>query len=390
MYSKTLTSLLLLLPMLLPAQQSLEYRGYLKELSSFTAVNPELAPLTGRPETYWDHLLHQRLDISWFGKKGWKAGLGWRNRIFFGYTNLNDPTFAPQLDRDYGLVDLSLVTDGSSELLWHSIIDRAWVEWSSKKLVVRAGRQRVNWGIHTIWNPHDLFNQYNFFDFDYEERPGTDAVTAQYYLKSLSSVEVAAAPGRTGEEAVYALRYRFNRRSTDWQVVAGSFQTDWTLGVGWAANLWGMSFKAEGSWFGATRSHRTNNFLLASSLDYLFSNNLFVTAGWLYNAEPGTGVSGSLATGAQTLRFSAKNPWPFSHTLLLQTSYPVHPLVNLTLAAMGNPSGDFLILVPAISWSVRENLDLYLAAQVFGSPLVPEGNLSYLSSSTFLRLKYSF
>lgn len=33
------------------------------------------------------------------------------------------------------------------------------------------------------WNPNDWFNTYNYFDFDYEERPGTDAIRVRVYFK---------------------------------------------------------------------------------------------------------------------------------------------------------------------------------------------------------------
>ena len=73
----------------------------------------------------------------------------------------------------------------------NTTIDRLWVDFNYGKLQVRAGRQRINWGQTLIWNPNDIFNAYSFFDFDYIERPGSDAVRVQYYPGSSSSVEAA-------------------------------------------------------------------------------------------------------------------------------------------------------------------------------------------------------
>ena len=35
--------------------------------------------------------------------------------------------------------------------------------------------------MNLVWNPNDLFNAFSFVDFDYEERPGSDALRIQKY-----------------------------------------------------------------------------------------------------------------------------------------------------------------------------------------------------------------
>ena len=68
--------------------------------------------------------------------------------------------------------------------------DRLFIEWNKEKWNIRIGRQRINWGINLAFNPNDIFNAYNFLDFDYEERPGVDAARVQYYYGSFSGLDL--------------------------------------------------------------------------------------------------------------------------------------------------------------------------------------------------------
>lgn len=369
---------------------AIQIRGYLKSMATVVNTHPLLAPYNpNRTETYADYLLHNRVDWSW-NQGPWRAGIGLRNRIFWGANALYSPAFPSAVGQDNGLLDLSLTTDANAAAILVSNLDRLWGEWEKGNWRIRAGRQRINWGIHTIWNPHDVFNQYNFLDFDYEERPGSDAVWATWFPSSLSSLDLAWAPGRSSSQHIAAARYRFNWKSTDWQIVAGKFQTDWTLGIGWAANLWQTSFKGEISSFLPSSSTAEPNHLAALSADYLFSNSVYLTVGYLYNQSPALLNFAQPNNLSNTQPFSAKNPWPFTHTGLLQITYPAHPLISLSLTGMVELQGKIAVAVPTISYSLNQNLDILLAAQLFGSAMEQENQLQYLSSSTFLRLKYSF
>ena len=77
-------------------------------------------------------------------------------------------------------------------VVFNTTIDRVFLEYNKNDWEVRVGRQRINWGINLAWNPNDVFNAYSFFDFDYEERPGSDAIRIRKYTGIASSVELAA------------------------------------------------------------------------------------------------------------------------------------------------------------------------------------------------------
>ena len=79
----------------------------------------------------------------------------------------------------------------NSNVVLSVIADRFYYQFAAEKLELRLGRQRINWGINTTWNPNDIFNSYNIYDFDYEEREGSDAIRLKYFPNYQSSLDLA-------------------------------------------------------------------------------------------------------------------------------------------------------------------------------------------------------
>ena len=99
------------------------------------------------------------------------------------------------------------------------------------------GRQRINWGVNLAFNPNDLFNAYSLVDFDYQERPGADAVRFQYYTNELSSFETAIQFGKSLDSSVIAGLWKINKWEYDFQFLIANFYSDFVLGTAWAGNL---------------------------------------------------------------------------------------------------------------------------------------------------------
>ncbi len=151
-----------------------------------------------------DNLIHNRVDVHWYADSFWKFHLGIRNRLFYGESAALYTQNKSLLDDSNEFFDLSKTIASGQSFLLHSTIDRASIDFTKGKWQVTAGRQRINWGLNLVWNPNDIFNAYSYFDFDYEERPGTDAIRIQYYLNSTSSAEFAYKPGKHSDETVAA------------------------------------------------------------------------------------------------------------------------------------------------------------------------------------------
>ena len=162
---------------------SFSINGYVKYLPSHLDYNIEpstwISPTLLQPQT--SHLIHNRLNMRGYFGDNFTLGFELRNRAMFGDLQT--------IQRDQGWVDMSFYVFEKPKFIFHTMIDRLWLKYQKNKLEISIGRQRVNWGINTIWNSNDLFNAYNFIDFDYVERPGSDVVRLIYTGDNLSSIE---------------------------------------------------------------------------------------------------------------------------------------------------------------------------------------------------------
>ncbi len=385
-----------------------ELRGYLKYFSSYGQVNerffsPQVRPILSLNS--FDQQLHNRFDLRVY-RGAWSAGLSMRNRLFNGSQLENGAFFFDQLDNDPGLVDLSLLYWRDETAVLHTIFDRLWLQYESDKILLRLGRQRINWGINTIWNPNDILNQYNFFDFDYEERPGNDALRLQYFSSFTSSWELALAPAEKLLESTAALLYKNNYYRYDFQLIGAFYRNNLSLGGGWAGNIWNFGFKGEANYYwglgpdslnpSSTIAPREidsyNSLVFSSSIDYVFSNGLYLSASYLYNQEPGpTASTNSFNSFSPGVVLSPKNPFPFGHTIALNSNYAFNPINNGSFTIMYDPQGQNLIFFPSYTYSLSTNLDLLAAAQFFLTEnRLANNDFQWLSYNLFLRLKWSF
>ena len=402
--------LILLLPVVGLSQSNMAFGGYVKLLGTFNNINPsylpnDLPPLTKPlfPTSSQDYQIHNRLNFKWYLPKGFTLGVGMRNRLFWGYQvrsyaenplvyqALGANSFADIIEFNT-YFDLSIVWWENENTVLHTVFDRLWLDWEKNKFRIRLGRQRINWGVNTYFNPNDLFNQYNFFDFDYEERPGVDALLGQYYINPYSSVEAAFTPGADSiEQSVGAVLYRLNKYRYDWQVLAGYFKHDIALGFGWAGNLKKAGFKGEATYFLPINDQVTRqNFVSSITLDYSLKNGLYLMGGYLFNdngSDDGSVLNLALVSTAE---LTAKNIFPYKHSIMVQLGKDVTPLLRADLSWIQTPNFANGIAVPSLTYSLLADLDLLVLAQLFFTNHPTDGHFGFFSSSIFTRLKYSF
>ena len=386
------------------AQDRIEIDGYVKLLGTGTDITrtvPEgLLDFSNLQYTYFDYQVHNRFNIDYHISDQWRVKVGMRNRLFWGYQTSNLPSFKESIAADPGVVDMSFILVDGDDVFLHTLLDRAYVEYRSGDWEFVAGRQRINWGVNTVWNPNDLFNQYNYFDFDYEERPGADAVRTTRYLGYNSKIEVAAALDSANQVTAAGL-YQFGKGSYDLQVLGGWFKNDLAVGAGWAGNLRSAGFKGEATYFHGLQNESPNAFLASFTIDYAFANSLYIAGSYLYNSG-GSNQSnfldfGGITNPANTL--SAKNPFPFESTFFIASSYQITPLFRIDVSQMFTTAFDTYILIPSFTYSITQDLDALILGQIFFGnrifelpaplPTIDEG-FGYVSGLGFVRLKYSF
>ena len=216
------------------------FGGYVKVLTQ--------AGIPDTGGTTWDHFTHLRLNFEYRWSEALSFNAGMRNRLFWG-DSLDVPGFGELLAEDPGYVDLSSNWLEGDDALGNTTFDRFHLNWQHRAWEMRVGRQRINWGMATLWNPNDLFNVYSIFDFDYEERPGTDAVLISHSPGYASRAEAVWEFGDDWDEVSLAGRYRFNLPGLDIQILGGKKKTDLVLGAGFSGSLWGAGISGEVSHF---------------------------------------------------------------------------------------------------------------------------------------------
>jgi hypothetical protein len=361
-----------------------EVSGYVKNMQSIIHF-PESAffPEGG---AYFDNLIHNRINFSYRFSEKWTFKSDLRNRIFWGDQNrLLKSAFIDEMDKANDFFKLSAGLSSDAGLAAHTMIDRLYVDYSSGNWQFRLGRQRINWGINTFWNPNDIFNAFSFIDFDYEEKPGSDAFTAKYNWGVASGLEFAVKATDSLQNLIGGILYKGNIYNYDYQILTGIMENHLTLGGGWAGNLWDAGFKGEFSWFKSLDPDIEDGFSATVAVDYIFKNGLYSGAGFLYNAN---GKDDQSLAGIFNFKLSAKNLYPYTTAAFAQVSYSFNPLFTGGLAVIYSPvDSNPVFLSPSLSLSLANELDFALFGQI-----IFEETDSFKSpvQALFLRLKYSY
>ncbi len=341
--------------------------------------------------------LYNRLDFRWKPAEIVSVQVGVRNLFNYGQmVTFAYPVYPELVTRDDGLVDMNWLWAKDSLYFLYSNIDRLNVKLKTGNLEATIGRQRINWGINLVWTPNDIFNAFNYFDFDYVERPGCDAILLQYYTGSTASLQFGFKVDRhmyfldSAYKVTSALMYRFNRWGYDFQFLGGVMREDAVLGLGWSGQIRGAGFNGEASYFLDKKElFDTTGALVASAeLNYTLTNGLFLHGGYLYNSAGTTGPAGWGTALFLTVDISAKNFTRARHSLFAETAYPISPLIRGSVAAIFNPNDKSGFAGPSVDFSLTDNLSLFLIAQVFwGDHLTEFGDNGIL---VYWRLKWNF
>lgn len=357
--------------------------GYVKYLNQ-TAIG-------GIDSLVNDNIIHNRINLKAYLGDYFEIKLEARNRFFYGESLKSNPFFAEYLGKDDGLIDMSWNIVKGKHFIFNTKIDRAYVNFYKGKFNIKFGRQRINWGVTNIWNPNDLFNAYNFLDFDYEEKPGTDALRVEYALKKgMATIEFAYRPAKSLDKTTIALLYKFNKWNYDFQVLGANYQKDLALGFAWAGALKDFGFKGETTFFYPRKNFIKSKGILATSLglDYSFKDGVYSNIGFLFNSDgvnkvvPITGNSKLLSSG-----LSAKKLMPTKYSFFAQAQKNIGPAWSVNVSAIYGTGIHLLAVIPNITYSIKENWEIDLTAQSF---FVQQRIYKNIGNQVSLRLRYSY
>jgi hypothetical protein len=333
-----------------------------------------------------DNLVHNRLNLKAYINNNISFATELRNRLFIGDMVRSGPLYAEMTGSDQGWADMSWNIINEQSFFLNTAVDRIWIDFNYDKFQARVGRQRINWGQTLVWNPNDIFNTYSFFEFDYVERPGSDAVRLQYYPDFSSAIELAVKADYDNRITAATL-YRFNRWGYDIQVLSGYYNSeDFVAGAGWSGAFGSVSFRGEMSWFQPVENFAdaSGTGIFTVGTDKVFRNNSMLQLQVMFCNDPVDYspsllfYSGSLST--KELAFSKFTPFALY-------SYPVTPLLNLSISGMWFPDLEGYFAGSSLDFSMAENVDFSLYWQHFKSKI---NNIESDLNLGFLRIKYSF
>ena len=376
--------------------QKTEFSGYVSEMPSEIWTNQPQSTF------FWQNLVHNRLNFGWQINKNFRFDVNARTRLLAGSEKMLN---ADEINADNGAVDLSWNIFEKKNTILNTSLDRLYFTFEKNKISLKFGRQRINWGQTFVWNPNDIFNTYSFFDFDYPERSGCDAIRATYYHSAVSSSELAVSLGH-GNEITAAAMHRWNWKNFDFQLIAGAMDVggtkfpslleyqpaDLVLGGAWSGDIKGVSFRGEFSYFNPLENHagftQKKSFSSSVGLDYTFSNSLFLQAEMLYNTnKSNNSLLSSVMMGSSSQPLSPKNLSFAQWNIFSQASYPFTPRLNGAVSAIYYPDKDGFYGGFSLEYSLLQNLDLSVFMQNFYVSSNPKDVECLLG---FVRLKYSF
>jgi len=321
--------------------------------------------------SYVDHLVQQRLNYEYRFTQQLRFNLGMRNRLMAGDT-IKLANYADFIEADRGYFNLSFNWLDENDFLGNSQLDRLYIDWSNQYWQTRIGRSRINWAMSTLWNPNDIFNSYSIYDFDYQERAGSDAILLKRKLGYASSAEIVYNPNQESELSSFAGRYLFNYASWDMQLLAGKSQLDYVIGAGLAGDISGAGIRAEMSWFDAREKNwddgeqqltLTSSLVATLEAEYRFDSkqNWMLRAAFLYISNPQQQDSAltflNLPLSARTLSFTEQ-------TYYADIGVDINALNRLTFSSSYYDDGSYFIGL-SNSYSLANNWQLLALLQRF-------------------------
>lgn len=342
----------------LEPEKSWDLDGYVKYMATYNIPEKQSNTL--------DHLIHNRFNFEYRFSPNWRVNVGMRNRAIWGDA-LDIAQYPDLVSLDNGYLDLSK-NWREDDVILNTQLDRLYVSWQQEDWGAQFGRFRVNWSMNTVWNPNDIYNAYSIYDFDYEERAGTDAVMVSKKLGFADGIDLIFAPAKAPDKNSVSMRYFANSSGLDYQLIAGRANRDFVLGAGFATDIYEAGLRGELTWFDPVDSEyqgeRTERTMVGSlETDYSFggTRSWLGRAAWLFISEPQDASSAlaylNLPLNAKTLSFT-------QHTIYADLSFDLTSLNRLTASVSYYDDGSFFSGLSS-SYSLANDWQLLTVIQSF-------------------------
>lgn len=377
-----------------------DFGGYAKNLATYTDGDFEDWPVElGR----WQNATQLRLNLFYYPGADLTFSAQSRTLLIYQQNYQSLRQFQDLISTDSYYVDLRWNWLQDNNGYGFTEIDRLYLNWSKNDWNVTAGRQRIVWGTCLVWNPTDLFNPFDILDFDYDERPGTDALQVNYFTGPISQLDLAITPADTSFNQIYAGRFMTNRWNYDFAFIAGRQRNSLRLGANWAGQLFDGGFRGEVLYSNpdirftsfnpaagspdsvfVEKSIQDPYLTFALSYDYTFRSSLYLHTEYIYNGLGTTGDAGFrrfdiIYTGELT---------PARHSIFQEIAYQFNPLLRGSFFIIFNPNDKSWIAAPSLQYSLATNWELFLLA--FPSGGAPGTEYGGFPTQYFARIQILF
>lgn len=332
--------------------------------------------------------LNNRINAYIWLNAGLSISLELQNRLFYGDWFETFPDFESYISPVGDFFNMSYVWNESGSSFIQSRVDRLYFDFSSGKIAVRGGRQRINWGQTLVWSINDIFNNSSFFNLYNIEQYGCDAFKVSLHPSPVSVIETAVKINAL-QQITWAMMTRFNHNEIDYQIQSGIVdQEDWLLATGVTAEMRNINIRAESAYYLALKknSSNKNTILLNAGVDYMFDNRIIIQGEILYNQLYDNDFEEdafSVFTAPKTPKKLSFSEWNYS----LNFIYPVSARLNLHVSSVYFVSNKGVYLSPVIDLLLGENL--YLNGQFQYLSLDYHGTRNVLVTGT-IGLQYYF
>jgi hypothetical protein len=273
-------------------------------------------------------------------------------------------------------------------------IDRLSLSYTSDHLVIRLGRQALTWGSGLVFHPVDLFDPFAPNAIDTEYKPGADMLYAQYLFEDGSDLQFVVVPRPTyqngppdSNESSFALHYHR---------AIGGFQTTWLLArdrrdvvaaIGVNGSLGGATWNVEVEptfvRAGPTLMSAIAN---VSDATTLFGRDATLFAEYFRNGFGESARHYDLIDLSQPLILRLFRGQMFvtgRDYLAAGSQLQWTPLLEIDPTLIVNLDDHSLYAIAEATYSLRENLNLVLGAQIPAGPERTEfGGVAFIGAAS--------
>src|SRR6185437_9531764 len=127
--------------------KKLAINGYIKDLQTLIFDKDFSDLISG-------NLIHNRINIKWKPSAQLTGDAEFRTRLIWGDEVQLTPGFVSLLRNENEAIDMQKIWIENRSMVLLTNVERLYLDYGNDKFNIRIGRQRINWGVATTWNPN--------------------------------------------------------------------------------------------------------------------------------------------------------------------------------------------------------------------------------------------